>query len=376
MKLLKDIWEKIMEDLELFLSNNRLLTIGNLKFEKKLGEGGQGTICCYSKPNGEKVAIKFLIYPKNPDEIKKFYEEVKALNRCKNFKPTFDTTITNQSEVQKVPDLPIYYFLLDIAPGKSLKEIIEKDKIPPWKWSDALIMISRIADALSHAHCAGFVHRDLHPGNIFVDDSFCTLDEDYDNGHPGIYILDFGSQADYFSKILQISDNTETEFRPVGSVKYASPEQLNNPQSVTLSSDMWSIGELLYLLLSGKHPFYGANLRELMEIKDKGKYDEPPILCDSDEEKRFTLKVLSFLLNTDTNQRYTIKQLTKVIYDALYCNVIPILAQDPQLWDSYFLNGGDIWICPHCQSLVHPNGIICPICGMMDYEWIPWLKEK
>lgn len=362
-----------MDDFEKLLLNNGLLTIENLKFEKKLGEGGQGLVCCYNKPDGEKVAIKFLICPKKKEDIEKFYEEVRALNRCKNFKPTFNTVITNQSEVKKVFNLPIYYFLLDVAPGKPLKDIIEKDKQPPWKWSEALMMIERITIALSHPHSAGLAHRDLHPGNIFVDDSSFTLDKSYDDGHPGIFLLDFGSQADIFEKILQISDNTKKEFRPVGSVTYASPEQLNNPQSVNLTSDIWSLGELLFFLLTGKHPFFGNNLRELMENKEKGEYNEPYIFCNNTDEERFTLKLLSFLLNVDINQRYSIKQLTKVIYDALYCNVIQILAQDPQLWDFYFVNGGDIWICPHCQSLVNPNGILCPKCGIRTCEWIPWL---
>jgi serine/threonine protein kinase len=363
-----------MNDFENLLKNLGLLTLNNLKYEKTLGSGGQGSVCSYIDPHGNSIAVKFLINPQDTAKDR-FFEEARALKQCAKLKPAFDTIITSRSDVEKIPDLPIYYFLLDIAPGKSLKDFIKSDVPLSWKWSDALMMIARIASALTQAHIAGFAHRDLHPGNIFIDNSVFTLDKDYDDGNPGIFLLDFGAQADIWGKQWGILNNVDKEFRPIGSVRFASPEHLNDPQSVTLASDMWSLGVLLYYLLSGTCPFNEPTLRKLMDATEKDRYNNPIITNASQDEEKFILKVLSLLLHPDQNKRLSIGQLTKIIYDALFCDSIPALYANSELWENYFSSGGDLWICPRCQNLVHPNGFMCPKCGIRNEDWFPWLTK-
>ena len=304
--------------------------------------------------------------------MRRFRDEAKALKRCAEFKGYADTIVAGRSDVLKVSGLPIHYFLLDVAPGEPLADYLKKTP-PPWKWSDALSMIGRVAWALTPAHLAFLAHRDLHPGNIFCDNSALKLDVGNDEGHPGIYILDFGVSADIFAALLGLEDESVHTFRPVGSVYYASPEALNNPATVTQDSDMWSLGVLLYHLLSGRYPFKEPTLSKLMDATTAGHYHVPRVEGASVEEEKFTLNVLSFLLNPVPSKRFKIGNLRTAIDDALYRKSIPVLAANLNLWKFYFSYCGDIWMCPRCLNIVHPDGSRCPSCGTMNDDWLNWL---
>ena len=111
-----------------------------------------------------------------------------------------------------------------------------------------------VCDALAAAHAAGFVHRDLKPDNIFLVDQ--------DDQHDFVKLLDFG-----ISKMTSMPDAAVTRANDLmGSPVYMSPEQLRSPRDVDARADIWSIGVTLYELLSGKRPFDGETMPELVAI--------------------------------------------------------------------------------------------------------------
>ena len=111
-------------------------------------------------------------------------------------------------------------------------------------------IITQIEKALRTAHKAGFVHRDLKPGNIFL----ALKDED-----EVAKVLDFG--------IVKTAGPAETHTTPgaiLGSIQYMSPEQIRCPKSVDLRSDLWSLGVVVYRAIAGYFPFPGTSSIEIL----------------------------------------------------------------------------------------------------------------
>jgi serine/threonine protein kinase len=236
-------------------------------------------------------------------------------------------------------------------------------------------LIMRIASALRPAHALQYVHRDLHPGNIVVDDSAYSYErwEELDGTTPGVKILDFGVHANALTKMLWPEDPAAETFRPVGSVKHASPEALATPARVKPSSDMWSIGVIFYRFLTGKMPFFGETLMDLVKITTAGNYKEPDSIQGATEsEMKVILAVLRNLLNPDSDARLGAGDLIKIAQDTLFQNLAGVCESSREFANFYFKYSGDIWMCPECKQVVHPFGSRCSVCGRHQEEWLHW----
>jgi serine/threonine protein kinase len=333
-----------------------------------LGEGGQATVCAYKDAAGQKIAAKIVVAAEGSDAVKRLKAEAEALLKCKSLG---DTIVAARSAVRQAGGLPVYYFLMDVARGKSLERRLRRTA-PPWNWKEALRLVWRVTWALQPVHLSGLVHRDLHPGNIFVDDSKFKYDRQSGEGHPGVAILDLGVHFDSWNVLFGEEEETAHTFRPVGSVKYASPEALNDPSSVKSASDVWSLGVLFYVLLTNKHPFQAKTLRGLMEAKEDGSYETPSVQGADDSEVSFVQHLLSKLLAPNPENRLSIGRFTKVVSDVLYFDALKLQTSDPRVWEMWLKYRGDIWACPRCRQIVSLNGVMCAACGHMNDEPIHW----
>ncbi|MCA9255049.1 MAG: serine/threonine protein kinase, partial [Phycisphaerales bacterium] len=154
-----------------------------------------------------------------------------------------------------------FYFVMDYIPGRPLDEYIQDIQRTTGKPMDVracLALFSRICDAMNVAHLRGVIHRDLKPGNILVDHA----------GEP--HILDFG-----LAKLSNLDDANDIDGPAaptitgqfVGSLPWASPEQTDGrPEAVDVRTDVYSLGVLLYQMLTGEFP-YGVtgNMRTLVD---------------------------------------------------------------------------------------------------------------
>src|SRR5262249_13576989 len=108
--------------------------------------------------------------------------------------------------------------------------------------------VLQACDAIAEAHDAGIVHRDLKPANLFV-----TFRRD---GAPLVKVLDFG--------VSKLNDTVEAEITKsgatFGSPSYMSPEQMSSARDVDGRTDIWSLGVLLFELMTGERPFAGASM--------------------------------------------------------------------------------------------------------------------
>jgi serine/threonine-protein kinase len=134
------------------------------------------------------------------------------------------------------------YLVMERLTGEPLSARLESGG--PLPLAQALTFARQVCDAVSEAHSCGIVHRDLKPSNVFM------LGEDR------IKVLDFGL-AMRLDAVGQDSVVTRSEF--AGSPRYMSPEQIRASADVTPSTDVWSLGVLLFEMLTGRQPFEGVN---------------------------------------------------------------------------------------------------------------------
>jgi serine/threonine-protein kinase len=176
------------------------------------------------------VAVKILKPEFSGDEefLRRFRNESKAIAVLShpNIVKIYDVGFTDE----------IQFIVMEYIDGITLKEFIEQQGV--LKWKDALHFITQILRALQHAHDKGIVHRDIKPQNImlFTDGS--------------IKVMDFGIAR--FSRI----DGKTLSDKAIGSVHYISPEQAQG-EMTDERSDIYSVGVMLYEMLTGRKPFDG-----------------------------------------------------------------------------------------------------------------------
>ena len=199
--------------------------------QELIGKGGMAMVYrAKDLRTGHSVAIKILRQEYNHDEefLGRFQREAQAASKMSHH------NIVNLLDVGM--DGSDRYLVMEYVQGKTLKEVIkEKGKMTP---QVAVQIAIRILAALQHAHKNGIIHRDIKPQNILV----------HADGH--IKVADFGIARMADSSTLTKGDNV------MGSVHYFSPEQASG-RAATEQSDLYSVGVVLYEMLTGRVPFDG-----------------------------------------------------------------------------------------------------------------------
>ena len=212
---------------------------------KTIGEGGMANVYLANDTIlDRKVAIKVLRGDLSNDEkfIRRFKREALSVSNLSH---------PNIVEVYDVGEEEgNYYIVMEYIEGKTLKQLLQKRGA--LTLTEVIDIMSQLTDGLSHAHEAYIIHRDIKPQNIMIED----------NGL--VKITDFG-----IAMALNSTQLTQTN-SVMGSVHYLPPEQANGKGS-TVKSDIYSLGILMYELLTGSVPFKGDNAVEiaLKHMKEK-----------------------------------------------------------------------------------------------------------
>lgn len=213
---------------ELISGRYRLLNI--------IGTGGMSTVykARDEEDGGKIVALKVLKqeYEGNAEYIKRFRHEASAAAKMSH---------PNIVKLYSVgSDGPMWYLVMEYIEGKTLKDVITHEG--RLKGERAVKYALKILAAIDHAHRNNIIHRDIKPQNILVDKN--------DN----IKVADFG-----IARLVNSQSGTLTDSNTVlGSVHYISPEQANG-DTVDAKSDLYSMGIVLYEMLTGTVPFEGDN---------------------------------------------------------------------------------------------------------------------
>jgi serine/threonine-protein kinase len=213
---------------------------GRFRIVSALARGGMGAVYRAEQlPLGRAVAIKVLSLrhdeDQDPEFRKRFLLEASTAARLThpNTVRVFDYGQTDDG---------LYFIAMELLEGLTLKEIIAKEgAIEPER---ALEITKQIARSLREAHRIGIVHRDMKPGNVMLVQR---------GGDETVKVLDFGLAKDTAGAEGEVEDITQTGVF-MGSPKYMSPEQIQG-EKLDARSDLYSVGVILYEMLSGKPPF-------------------------------------------------------------------------------------------------------------------------
>jgi len=227
----------------------RTVVAGRYRLLSEIAEGGMGAVYVAEHTlSKNRVALKVL-HPhlcRGPQGVERFRREVSAAAQIDHpgIVKVFDAGTDDDGG---------FFMAMELLEGDSLGDKLRDDwpgMATAVKWIEAML------EPLAKAHAEGFVHRDLKPDNVFV-----AIDEE---GQQRIKLLDFG-----LAREVAKGGPTRTGIT-FGTPEYMSPEQAMSARKVRAPGDVWSVGVMLYELLSGLHPFDGETPHAIMAnaIKD------------------------------------------------------------------------------------------------------------
>jgi len=231
---------------------------GRYLIEAVIGRGGMGAVYRaaderLSRPVAVKVVGAVTNDPAEHDRLRaRFHREARAAAALRH------TNVVQVHDFGTDPELDLDYLVMELLHGEDLSARLMRTGAPPLP--ESLSILRQAARGLSAGHRAGMVHRDVKPGNLFLE---------ADEGHDGVHVrvLDFG--------IAQIGgeEGTVTQLTVYGrspfSPAYASPEQLRGDEHITAASDVFSLAAVGYHLVTGTRPFTSADpARASAEVSD------------------------------------------------------------------------------------------------------------
>jgi TolB-like protein/sugar lactone lactonase YvrE len=261
---------------------------GSYRIDGILGIGGMGVVyLAYDERLGRKVGLKLLPRALVTDEAQLARLKLEARTASALNHPNI-VTVHDIGQVAGT-----HYMAIEFIEGLTLRERIAHGAVPP---DEALEIVTQIAGALCVAHRAGIVHRDIKPENIMIRP----------DGY--VKVLDFGiaksTLGDVTANAAGALSQSQTRTRMgvvLGTIRYMSPEQARG-EAVDARSDIWSLGVVLYEMLTRRAPFDGADVDE---VKNAIVADEPHPLPLTDGSVPIALQnIIDRCLQKEPEQRF------------------------------------------------------------------------
>jgi serine/threonine protein kinase len=236
--------------------------VGPYKILQQIGEGGFGVVYMaeQEQPVRRKVAIKIIKPGMDTAHVVARFESERqalALMEHPNIAKVLDANATESGRP---------YFVMELVKGIPITEFCDKNQLPP---ATRLKLFIDVCFAVQHAHHKGVIHRDIKPSNVMV-----TLHD----GVPVVKVIDFGVAKATVQKLTERTLFTAYG-QMVGTPAYMSPEQAEmSGLDIDTRSDVYSLGVLLYELLTGTTPLEAKRLRQAgyAEMQRLIREEEPP----------------------------------------------------------------------------------------------------
>jgi len=237
------------------------LNIGNYRLVKEIGRGGMGQVWLAEQtaPVQRQVALKLIKVGLYDDAVlKRFQSERQSLAIMDHpaIAKVFDAGATPDGQP---------YFVMEYVPGLPITDYCDQKRL---KIRDRLELVVKVCEGVQHAHQKAVIHRDLKPANILVQEV---------DGQPVPRIIDFGLAKATSPEMGWNSLRTQMDSF-VGTPGYMSPEQCDPARDVDTRTDVYSLGVVLYVLLTGCLPFENkaSKQRPLDEILRQLREEDPP----------------------------------------------------------------------------------------------------
>lgn len=311
----------------------------NYKIVALIGHGGMGTV--YKAINlvtNSTVAIKLFSssVAKDKETLKRFEQEARALSNLD------DSELLTIHDSGMSPD-GAPYLVMDYIEGDNLAEILKREKIDIPR---AFSLFSQLCELLNRAHRRGIIHRDIKPSNILISKQQSELD----TATPvveRVRIVDFG-----IARIVDSVHGDTTNLTHTGAVfgtpTYMSPEQCKAHQAVDQRSDIYSLGCVMYEVLTGHPPFVGDNP---IQVAMQHLNDAPKPFKTKDFSKDLELVVLQCLAKDPKNRYQSVEELSKDL-ELVRQNHHPKHLKRPKSDKTRHLSGTEIWFVLLLTTLV------------------------
>jgi serine/threonine-protein kinase len=237
-RLIEAGWLTNYQARKLLSGASRGFFLGGYRLLSPLGEGGMGKVYLAVNDDQERVAIKVLPPRKALEEenvLRRFRREMELSRRC--FHPNLARTIAVGNEGD------VHFMVMEFIPGKSLYDLVKSERAGPLRVPDAARLFLKLLDGLEAAHMSGLVHRDIKPSNIMITPKGDAK------------LLDMG-----LARALDDETGLTRANTVLGTLDYASPEQLRDAAKADTRSDLYSLGCTLYFALAGSAPFEGGDV--------------------------------------------------------------------------------------------------------------------
>lgn len=251
---------------------------GKYELLEEIGRGGMGAVYRARQTSLDReVALKMILSSRfaSSEQVRRFYTEAKTAGHLKH---------PNIVDIHEVGELHgQHFFTMNLVNGKNLNQLFREGPVPP---EQAAVILKKITEAVAYLHENQIIHRDLKPSNILLDEE----------GNP--YVSDFG-----LAKIMDYEGDPTQTGSILGTPSYMPPEQASGQLNlISEQSDLYSLGAILYSLLTGHPPFVNDNpLDTLVDVLES----EPVLPTDYVEDLPADLTLICMkCLEKDPKDRY------------------------------------------------------------------------
>jgi eukaryotic-like serine/threonine-protein kinase len=302
-------------------------TVGKYQILSNLGSGGFGTVFLAKDVwIDKKVAIK-VPHRQSGDEGELLQE------------PRLLAALDHQNIVGIVTAERIdgvFFIVMEYVKGESLEAVLDREKA--LALPRAVNYIAQILRGVEHAHEATILHRDLRPANVLISES------------GAVKVADFGT-----SRFLEKSHATTV----IGSPPYMAPEQFQG--RAVLASDIYSVGVILYQMLTGSLPYFSPNPAQIERMVAQGRCTPPKIR--NSQVPREISDIVMKAISSDLGRRY--QRASELLEDLATAGDIDHKATEledirKRLKAREVPKKGFCW---HCRKPLHARSDSCPFCG-------------
>lgn len=319
---------------------------GDYEIVEEIARGGVGIIYrARQKSLNRIVAIKVLLAGEaaSEEQVSRFYQEAKAAARLRH------PNIVSIYEVGRIEG--VHYFSMELVEGISLNHLIARGQL---NYRRIVSIITQVAEAVDYAHQKSIIHRDLKPANIILDNQNI------------VKVTDFGLARDVSGKETNITRDGQV----MGTPAYMPPEQAaGHSNEIDERSDVYSIGAVLYEMLTGHSPFVAETpLGVIMKVL----HDDPPLPRKHDQSIPRDLETicLKAMMKSKFNRYRTAKAFAEDL--RRFSSGEPILAK-PQAWWRRSLNR--LWHYRHTAAMLALLALLMSFfLGQQSFD-LPWLAR-